>query len=210
MSKHFKLRKDLCVNRWGILLYRIQAVEDIPCQGVNKGDIGGFVQSEDNLSDNAWVAENAKVLGDARVFGNAKVSGNAVVFGYAKIFRNARVFGDAEVLGDTRVFEDAKVYGNVTVIGDVEVLGDARVYGEALISGDAVISSTKDYIVFKNFWSSGRYFTWTRSNNMWSAGCFYGTGEELVAKSYRDSKESGDNYKMFVDFVNEQILKKDK
>ena len=31
-----------------------------------------------------------------------------------------------------------------------------------LISGIADISSISDYIFFKNWWSSGRCFTWTR------------------------------------------------
>jgi len=61
------------------------------------------------------------------------------------------------------------------------------------------------YIVFKNFWSSGRYFTWTRSNNMWRVGCFYGTGEELIAKAYKDSEKSGREYERVVRYV-ESIL----
>lgn len=55
-----------------------------------------------------------------------------------------------------------------------------------------------DYIVFKNFWSSGRYFTWTRSNNKWKAGCFHGTGEELINKAYVDSEKSGREYERVV------------
>lgn len=61
-----------------------------------------------------------------------------------------------------------------------------------------------DYIVFKNWWSSGRYFTWTRSNDMWCVGCFYGTGKELIAKAYKDSKMSGKEYERVVKYV-EQI-----
>jgi hypothetical protein len=34
---------------------------------------------------------------------------------------------------------------------------------------------------------------------MWLVGCFYGTGEELVKKAYKDSKLSGDCYKAIVD-----------
>ena len=73
--------------------------------------------------------------------------------------------------------------------------GNAWVYGNAEVCGDA------DYIVFKNWWSSGRYFTWTRSNNMWSVGCFYGTGEELINKAYADSEKSGREYERVVKFV---------
>ena len=67
----------------------------------------------------------------------------------------------------------------------------------------------EDYIVFKNWWSSGRNFTWTRSNNMWSVGCFYGTGEELITKAYNDSKLSGQEYERVVKYV-ESILNDNK
>ena len=56
-------------------------------------------------------------------------------------------------------------------------------------------------IIFKNHFSSGRYFTWTRSNDMWSVGCFYGTGEELIQKAYADSERKGKFYEAYVNFV---------
>ena len=84
---------------------------------------------------------------------------------------------------------------NLSQYGDAWVYGDARVYGDAWVSDDA------DYIVFKNTWSSGRYFTYTKSNKKWRVGCFYGSGAELVEKAYKDSKKSGDFYKAYVDFV---------
>lgn len=86
-----------------------------------------------------------------------------------------------------------------------ELGGNAVIQGNAEVSGDAIISSDKDYIVFKNWWSSGRFFTWTRSNNIWKVGCFYGTGEELIAKAYKDSEESGREYECIVKYV-ERIL----
>ena len=75
------------------------------------------------------------------------------------------------------------------------------VYGDAWVSGDAEVSKLNDYIVFKNNWSSGRHFTYTRSNKMWKVGCFYGTGEELIKKAYEDSKVSGKHYEAYVNFV---------
>ena len=103
--------------------------------------------------------------------------------------------------GDARVYGDADVYGNAWVYGGTCVYGNAKVFGDARVYGDAVIENINDYIVFKNNWSSGRYFTWTRSNDMWKAGCFYGTGKELVEKAYKDSKLSGDCYKAYVELV---------
>ena len=83
--------------------------------------------------------------------------------------------------------------------------GSAWVSGSACVSGLACVTGSADCIVFKNWWSSGRYFTWTRSNNMWTAGCFYGTGEELIKKAYADSEKSGREYERVVKYV-ESIL----
>ena len=75
--------------------------------------------------------------------------------------------------------------------------------------GSAWVCGNADYIVFKNWWSSGRYFTWTRSNNMWKVGCFYGTVEELIKKAYADSEKSGREYERVVKYV-ESILADEK
>ena len=87
---------------------------------------------------------------------------------------------------------------NLSQYGDSWVYDNAMVFGNAEIVGDAKVESAADYIVFKNWWSSGRYFTWTRSNNMWKVGCFYGTGEQLIEKAYKDSVKSGEEYEKIV------------
>ena len=79
--------------------------------------------------------------------------------------------------------------------------GDCWVYGDAEVHGNAIVEKKSDYIVFKNWWSSGRYFTWTRSNDKWRVGCFYGTGEELIKKAYNDSEEKGREYERVVKYV---------
>ena len=87
---------------------------------------------------------------------------------------------------------------NLSQYGDSWVYDNAMVFGNAEIVGDAKVESAADYIVFKNWWSSGRYFTWTRSNNMWKVRCFYGTGEQLIEKAYKDSVKSGEEYEKIV------------
>lgn len=37
-----------------------------------------------------------------------------------------------------------------------------------------------------------------RSNKMWKVGCFFGTGDELIAKAYKDSELSGRCYEAVV------------
>ncbi len=150
MEKKYKLTEEK-IQIGSTPIYRIEALKDFGC--VKKGDKGGWIQSEANLSQD----------GDCWVFGEARVGDNAQVYGNAEVYDNARVCGNAEV------------------------------------------KSMKDYIVFKNFWSSGRHFTWTRSNNKWRVGCFYGTGQELIEKAYKDSPLSGREYERVVRYV-ESIL----
>ena len=201
----------------GCTLHRIKAVKDFG--SVKAGELGGWIESEENLSqaDNAWVYNNAKVFDKARVYGDAAVSDDAKVCGYAAVSDNARVCDNAEVSDYVEVFENAivlghakvcgftRIFGNAIVLGNAILFGHAKVYGKATINGDAKVYDAVDYIVFKNFWSSGRYFTWTRSNNKWSVGCFYGTGEELINKAYNDSEKSGREYERVVRYV-ESIL----
>ena len=122
---------------------------------------------------------------------------------------NAWIYGNAKVYGNANVSDYAKVYGNAEVYGNANISYYAKVYGNAVIKGDAIVHDAVDYIVFKNFWSSGRYFTWTSSNNKWSVGCFYGTGEELIKKAYADSEKSGREYERVVRYV-ESILADEK
>ena len=151
MEKKYKITEET-INVNGRTLYRIEALMDFG--DVKKGDKGGFIEKECNLSQR----------GDCWVYDNAKVYNNAKVFDYAEIYGNAEICGKAEIANDL------------------------------------------DYIVFKNWWSSGRYFTWTRSNNMWKVGCFYGTSNELIEKAYRDSNESGKEYERVVKYI-ESMLK---
>ena len=219
-SKKYKLTGE-SIEVKGKTLYRIEALKDFG--EIKKGDKGGFIESENNLAHegNAWVSDNARVYGDACVFDNAQVYGNAFVSGYAQVYGNAFVYGNAwasdnarlcgyawvsdnaRVYGDANVCDDSSVFGNALVYDNARVYGDALVRGYACVCGDAEISNKSDYIVFQNWWSSGRYFTWTRSNNMWSVGCFYGTGEELIKKAYKDSELSGREYERIVKYVEE-------
>ena len=179
----------------GHVLNRIIALRDFG--EVKKGDLGGFIEKEYNLAHD-W---NCWIYNDAVVYGNAMVYGNAIVCDDATVCGNAEVCGEAKVCGNATVYGNAMVYGDAKVCDAAKVYGNAIVYGEAKVCGNAKVEKKSDYIVFKNWWSSGRYFTWTRSNDMWSVGCFYGTGEELIKKAYNDSEKKGREYERIVRYV---------
>ena len=88
--KKFELTAEFVTNVFGEKLFRIKAL--VAFGNVEKGELGGFIEKEDNLSHdgNAWVYGDAQVSGNARVYGNAWVSGNAQVSG------DAWVYGDAD------------------------------------------------------------------------------------------------------------------
>ena len=189
---------------YGHILHRIKAIKDFG--DVKKDDLGGWIETESNLSQfsNCWIYDNAIVCENANVRDNAIVCGNVIVYGEACIWDNAKVRGSAIICDKVQISEYAcirdyaNVYGHVSIRDYAVVRGNVKVYGEAIICGGAKIESDKDYAVFKNTWSSGRYFTWTRSNNKWKVGCFYGSGEELIAKAYADNEKKGKCYEAIV------------
>nr|DAY45540.1 MAG TPA: Putative transferase, nesg, ydcK, Structural Genomics.38A [Caudoviricetes sp.] len=149
----------------------------------------------------AQIWGNAEVHGYSKVYDNAEVTDRAQVFGLAKVFGNATLSNQAEVYAEAQVYGKAQVYGNAMVYGFAKVYGSAEVGNNAEIKGVAKISKTMDYYVGKNIWSSGRFFTYTRSNRMWAVGCFYGTSKELIDKANLDTLVSGREYERIVNYV---------
>ena len=191
---------DETIEYHGHKLYRIKAIKSF--NGIRKGSLGGWVESEDNLSqeDDCWILHEAKVFRKAKVSENAKVKDNACIYG------NACVRGSVKISGNAEVYGNVCIYDYVSISGYAKIFGSISINGYACIRGNAVIKSTNDYTVFENIYSTSRYFTWTRSNNMWAVGCFYGTGKELINKGYRSSKLTGKCYEAIVK-AQEEILK---
>ena len=143
MNKKYELVKDDCIIHEGITLYRIKALKDF--YDVKAGDLGGYVQSENNLSQygKCWVYEYAKayenaiVLEDAKIYDNVKVYGTAKICGHSKVYNDAEVYGNAKVYGNTRIYDNAKISGDVYIYANAFVCGNAEVYGSAEIYGNA-------------------------------------------------------------------------
>ena len=62
-------------------VYRIKASNDIPIYNIKRGDFGGWIQNEFNLSQEGtcWVGDEAIVIEDARILGKCFFGGNAVI-----------------------------------------------------------------------------------------------------------------------------------
>lgn len=198
-GRHYELTNET-IEFDGHTLHRIICTKSF--RSVLKGTLGGFIEGYENLEGTAWVGDTAKVYDGAEVNCYASVVGHACVSRCAYISDRATIGDNASVSGNTLL-----IGGNVHIYGYATVRPSSgcglTIRGSACIGGYAVIESNFDYIVFKNWWSSGRYFTWTRSNDMWAVGCFYGTGKELIARAYIDSYISGQEYERVVRYVEE-------
>lgn len=86
MSKKYELTQEFIVVL-DTKLFRIKALVDIVNFGIKAGDLGGFIEKQENLdqSGDAWVSGDARVYGNAWVYGNAQVYGNAMVSGDARV-----------------------------------------------------------------------------------------------------------------------------
>jgi hypothetical protein len=152
-------------------LFRIRALRDIPEAGVKAGDLGGFVGSEGNLSQ----------------------EGGAWVYRYARVSDCARVSGYAQVYGDARVSDVARVHGDAQVYGDAQVLGDARVSCHAQIPGGALIRKTGDFLCVGPIGSRLGYTTFYRTEDggtCVSCECFHGTADEFAANVEETHKDN--------------------
>ena len=179
-------------------LYRIRALRDIPKHEVVAGDLGGWVESESNLSQDgdSWVSGRARVYNDARVYGDAYVTGNAHVYGDARVYNDARVYGNAWVHGDARATGDAHVYG------------DAIVSGHACITGNARLPSRNSIFTASYVGTENGTLTVTSgvSGLVVTRGCFTGSVDEFLEKSrtVHDDKTHNE-YRMLIEVAKSRI-----
>lgn len=140
---------DLSGNEVEYKMYRIQALIDIPSQNVKAGDLGGWVNNKETLSQfgSSWVGGEAIAYSDwwtgiLRIKENALVTGNAVVYGS----KNTRIFvgGNTIIKDNARVFiilsaatvqidDNARLSELATVINPKKITGS--------ITGKAIVSS---------------------------------------------------------------------
>lgn len=152
----------------GVLrLRRIRALVDIPRHGVKAGDLGGWIQREENLSQegDAWVGgsaavalkavvkDNAVVYGSARVT-SSEISDNAEItgFGYvvssfvtgSAVARGSAVVANSTLYGNA-VVEDLSIVQCDSVVGDSVHLLDHAFVDNSKLSGNSTVGGTKGY-----------------------------------------------------------------
>lgn len=104
--------------------YQIQALRNFDT--IQAGDLGGYIQSEHNLSHSGlcWVAQNAIVCLQAQVLGNAWAMDCAIVKDDAILRGNAYVFDRVTLRGKCVIEDNVTLHGTIVVGGKVHLHGD--------------------------------------------------------------------------------------
>ncbi len=147
-KKYTIVKSKTKVNAQGITLYRIKALRSFCNDGafvrVKKGQLGGWVENKDNLSQNGtcWINDDAEVFNNATVTRDAYVADKAKVFDGAKLIDKCSVVENAIVKGKyTCISDNAHIGGNVEVGSNKGKY--TSIYGYSCVV-------TKDKIVVKN------------------------------------------------------------
>lgn len=148
-------------------LHRIRALRDIG-KKVKAGELGGFVESESNLStedDTSWLFDDSISTGSAFVDQDACLYGRAVACDCAYVSQRAEMSADARIedyayirgavmCGHARASANSMILDSQdtgqapvlsescvvygTVIGDIHVMGKAVIWGEEKIVNDSL------------------------------------------------------------------------
>jgi len=153
-------------------LKRIQALCDIN-PNVRKGDMGGFVEKEWNLSqsgacwiyDDAVCCDNARIQMNAQLFQFAQAKGEAIVTGEAGMEGHSLAEGevyikDADIRGHARICGEAVIEAHETGKLAPNIGGNSRIYGtvtgwfavsdSTVFPGEKLVNPTKDLLVLEH------------------------------------------------------------
>lgn len=207
MSKKYELiafKNKFITRRRGH--YQIRALRDIPRYGVKAGDLGGFVHSDKNLSQegDCWIVDRAGAYDGSRVSGNAFLGEGSTVFDKARIDEEACVSHTAvyhrSYIGGNAIVESCVLHHESSIKGNAIVTG-ARLWTTTCLTGETRVVfpdedmgwidiaewdgeyTDKDYLVQGPALSSGNHSVAYRrhgSEIVVKTGCFRGSLDEYL------------------------------
>ncbi len=146
MEKKYELIETDCKS------FRIKALKDfqlITGEMVKKGDLGGAVNGEHNLSQegNCWIEFEARVFDNSTVSGNAVMKGNSwakdnsIVSGNAVMKDHSCAKGDSRISGNAVMKDNSMALGNSTVSGNAVMKDWSMVYNNSIITENAIVQA---------------------------------------------------------------------
>lgn len=94
---------------WALTLHQIRAIRDFG--NVKAGDIGGWIEKEENLSHDGdcWVYENAEVYENAKVTTTVNTFGNAFIYKITVTDKHIKIGCQQHLKNEWKDFEDREI-----------------------------------------------------------------------------------------------------
>lgn len=220
-DKKYELVPETVTEFYSKSMYRIRALKDF--SDVKKGQFGGYVESEENLSQlgNCWIYDNSIVGLGSRVIHNAVVKGNSTVIGYSEIKDNAIIDDSSHIDNSSIISDQSKVIRSFITNGSAvalkSVVRNSLVEQSSMVIDSAIgpdvrikngadirfnVSDNGDYVVYKAPMSYGRSLTTSTKTDVWSCSPHADTAEKLRKFLIEDEVlEEGDEYLKWFDSI---------
>ncbi|MBK6616818.1 MAG: hypothetical protein IPG31_00040 [Nitrosomonas sp.] len=146
-KQKYELTNESKIMPTGETVYRIRALQsfDTIHKPVKAGDLGGFVQSEDNLSHegNCWIFDEATGYQDSHrsgdsvgydysmQSGNSQQSGRSQQYDYSMQFCNSRQYDNSMQYGNSQQYGNSRQYGISQQYDDSQQTGYSQQYGSS-------------------------------------------------------------------------------
>lgn len=135
----------------GHVLHRIRSLVELELSNVRPGELGGWIASEPNLSQEGecWVYPNAMVLEDASVQGDCRINDCAEIRGKAHLSDFVLVHDSAVIEGDVVIDQTCTIRGTTNIFGNAHI--SCGQDGPQIIEGAAIdfdVSYGNEYAVF--------------------------------------------------------------
>ena len=170
--------KENTIEFEGRTLHRIRALRNF--NDVKAGDIGGFVESEWNLSQegNCWIYDDAICMDSASVCDNAKMYNRSCMYNYSRMYDNSEMYDNSRMYNNSKMFDNSSLHGNAKASGNAILKDDDSLCGKI----NKPFKKIFQYMCEKRFLTA----ILTEENEiLYSIDCQVGiTKEELIDRIY--------------------------
>ena len=136
---------DITKEYKGKTLYRIRALKDF--KGVKIGDLGGWVETENNLSQKGecWIYDDAICMDNARMYNNAEMHHNTKMYDNSIMYNNSKIYHNSTMHNNSKMYDCSKMYDysamyNYSAMYDNTIISDrSRMYNDAKMHNNAKI-----------------------------------------------------------------------
>lgn len=145
-TKKYKLLKSSALFYKHTHVYKIEALKDFIINDnlIHKGDIGGYIESENNLCQNdySWICKGSIASGKSKIKNNSFVGAGVDIFKNVIIDNTSIIkmpnkninmsFDKSIIIRNNAQLVNCDVQGDIIFINDNARISDSKIYGEQI------------------------------------------------------------------------------